>query len=372
MNLTDGEIQSLLKLLITKQSEHHTEWVQHGKNKAADPATVAKLLIEEKERELFEEKELNKSLLEQLKELKNLLVLEKNTIKEAEEIKRRSAERVVAAEQELRVTSNRLKLVDEKHAAEVLQWSRKVEELEGLRVAAVHALEEENRRMVQRYEQQISHRNETLEAETSRELESMRMERDSVSVELENARLKIQDLQEELKARVKIEVELNDVSTNLNRVNDEKRILDEELNQLRHNLGEKERQLFEKDGLIRHLESEASNKEGKLNESSNLTQFLESRVDELSREADEYRRRLENAEHSHSLVEQLQNEKEGLQKNTVQFEQKVEEIRQKEQEAWSRVDAARGEGYEDAKVRIISWFGCFLCVTIIFSIIEAL
>ena len=69
IQLTDAETQNLLQVLIVKQSERHTEWVQLGK-KSADPATIAKRMMEDKERELHEEKQMNRALADQLKDTK--------------------------------------------------------------------------------------------------------------------------------------------------------------------------------------------------------------------------------------------------------------------------------------------------------------
>ena len=70
VNLSDEQTQSLLQVLIVKQSERHSEWVQLGKTKNLDPATIARRLMEGKEKELIEEKGLNRVLSEQLKDLK--------------------------------------------------------------------------------------------------------------------------------------------------------------------------------------------------------------------------------------------------------------------------------------------------------------
>ncbi|OQV23792.1 hypothetical protein BV898_02517 [Hypsibius exemplaris] len=181
VQLTDAETQNLLQVLIVKQSERHTEWVQLGKGKSADPATIAKRLIEDKERELHEEKQLNQALKDQLKDFKDLRNQEAKHLRELSDAHRQAQDKASSLDQQLKSVTTRLKDSQDKQTIEVAHLTRRVQDAEN-RAANVIAVQQK-----------------TIVTDDTegvvKELKAVRAERDNLKQELGAQQEKIRQLE---------------------------------------------------------------------------------------------------------------------------------------------------------------------------------
>ncbi|XP_055331949.1 thyroid receptor-interacting protein 11-like [Paramacrobiotus metropolitanus] len=193
--LSDAETQKLFQILIDKQSERHTEWVQLGKSEQVDPSTIAKRIIADRERELVEEKELNKALADQLRDIKNLLNAEKSRLREVNDVARVTAERVPALETEVKNLTGRLKQGQDKHAVEITQMAQKLQEAESRAAMKIMHLVERLHEHSQHSVVHVQNDNGELRGE----LETLRAERDRLLQEVNHNRSQTQHLEQQIK-----------------------------------------------------------------------------------------------------------------------------------------------------------------------------
>ncbi|XP_055331831.1 ribosome-binding protein 1-like isoform X2 [Paramacrobiotus metropolitanus] len=336
--LSDAETQKLFQILIDKQSERHTEWVQLGKSKQVDPSTIAKRLIADRERELVEEKELNKALADQLRDMKNLLNAEKSRLREVNDVARVTAERVPTLETEVKNLTGRLKQGQDKHAVEITQMTQKLQEAESRAAMKIKHLEERLHEHSQHSVVHVQNGNGELRGE----LETLRAERDRLLQEVNHNRSQTQHLEQQIKD---LQHEKEQIQSD-NQSHDSDDAMREELDRLRQSAAETETQVrsyneleekyTEKVSSLQRLREELESLRGHSAEQSQNDGNRQEEVDKLRQRISQLENALTESESKHHETAKHARD-EGFEHAKNQYEPEVHKADKAHREMLSRL-----------------------------------
>ncbi|GAU97414.1 hypothetical protein RvY_08718-2 [Ramazzottius varieornatus] len=356
VNLSDEQTQGLLHVLIVKQSERHSEWVQLGKSKTVDPATLARRLIEGKEKDLIEEKGLNRVLSEQLKDLKGLLNQERLQSRQLTEAQKSLAEKVPTLENQVRTLTLRLKEVQDKHAADVNQFTQRLKESES-----------QSRLASSESSDQLTRVRDDAEDMTS-ELASCRTEKERLMRDLQTGYIKIQQLEEQVQHLTQQnKMQLLETETHVRSSEED---IGNELEEMKAALETMRSQLQESRDRERHAAHERETIDKKLSDLNSALSKRDAEIQELVQQVENFQ--TENSEmkqmnekltqsitalqEARGSQEQYNQEEAHLREEVLKLTSSVEDFKQKEEEAKSKVDQVRSEALQDAQERYESRF----------------